>query len=118
MAQHESLNYMEYPATNLEATKAFFTQVFGWQFVDYGPDYASFSEHSLDGGFYRSELVSTTEKGAGLLVFYSANLEDTQAKVEQQGGKINQAIFDFPGGRRFHFIEPSGNEFAVWSEQK
>jgi len=118
MAEHESLNYMEYPASNLEATKTFFGLVFGWQFVDYGPDYASFSEHNLDGGFYRSELTSTTAKGAGLMVFYSAKIEDTQAKIERCGGEISQPLFDFPGGRRFHFIEPSGNEFAVWSEQQ
>ena len=115
--KHESFNYVEFPATDLTANKAFFQQVFDWSFVDYGPDYSSFSEGSLDGGFYRSELSSTTAKGAALLVFYSSALKETKAKVEQHGGVICQDVFDFPGGCRFHFLDPSGNEFAVWSEQ-
>ena len=117
MPKHESINYIEYPATDLAASKRFFERVFGWQFVDYGTDYSAFSESGLDGGFYRSGLASTTAKGSGLIVFYSAHIEQTQTKIEQFGGEINKALFNFPGGRRFHFIEPSGNEFAVWSEQ-
>jgi hypothetical protein len=117
MPEHESINYIEYPAVDLVATKRFFERVFDWQFVDYGADYSAFSESGLDGGFYRSVLASTTAKGSGLMVFYSANIKGTQTKIEQHGGKINKALFNFPGGRRFHFIEPSGNEFAVWSEQ-
>lgn len=116
MNQHEKINYIEYPAKNIDATKRFFETAFGWAFVDYGPDYAAFSNQGLDGGFYRSDLVSDSAKGAALLVFYSQDLESTQRKVEQAGGVISKAIFAFPGGRRFHFTEPSGNEFAVWSE--
>ena len=116
MNEHEKINYVEYPAKNIAATKRFFEMVFGWTFVDYGPDYAAFSNQGLDGGFYKSERVSVSEKGAALIVFYSQNLESTQSKVEQAGGVINKAIFLFPGGRRFHFTEPSGNEFAVWSD--
>ena len=70
----------------------------------------------LDGGFFRSELASTFESGAALIVFFSQNLEVTEVKVKKAGGVVNKEIFSFPGGRRFHFIEPSGNEFAVWSE--
>jgi hypothetical protein len=117
MPEHESINYIEYPAVDLVATKRFFERVFDWQFVDYGADYSAFSESGLDGGFYRSVLASTTARGSGLMVFYSANIKRTQTKIEQHGGKVNKALFNFPGGRRFHFIEPSGNEFAVWSEQ-
>ena len=113
---HEMLNYVEYPARDLEATKAFFTQVFAWQFTDYGPDYTASSGAGLDGGFYRSDLNAQTCKGSALLVFYSSDIAQTQAKIEQAGGEISTALFDFPGGRRFHFVEPSGNEFAVWSE--
>ena len=116
MNEHHKLNYVEFPCTNLGQTKAFFEQVFGWSFVDYGPEYTSFSNQGLDGGFFKSELKATTQTGSALLVFYSARLEDTLAKVEQAGGVIVQPIFTFPGGRRFHFAEPSGNEFAVWSE--
>ena len=116
MNQHEKINYVEYPATDIGATKQFFETVFGWSFVDYGPDYAAFSNQGLDGGFFKSELASTSENGAALIIFYSQNLELTEAKIRRAGGVINKEIFSFPGGRRFHFVEPSGNEFAVWSE--
>ncbi|ARU55827.1 MAG: VOC family protein [Pseudomonadales bacterium] len=117
MNKHEKLNYVEYPAADLEATKAFFTGAFGWSFVDYGPEYTAFAGQGLDGGFFKSDLRSVATNGAALLVFYSDNIEDTQAKVTASGGSINKPVFSFPGGRRFHFIEPSGNEFAVWSDK-
>ena len=113
--QNERLNYVEFPASNIQATKQFFEKAFNWSFVDYGPDYTSFSDQGLDGGFYRADLKSTAANGAALLVLLSENLELTQRNVEKAGGTITQAIFDFPGGRRFHFVEPSGNELAVWS---
>ena len=116
MDQHEKLNYVEFAAKDLLATKAFFTQAFAWDFVDYGPEYTAFSNQGLDGGFYKADLQSHSDNGGALLVFYSQQLEATLAKVEKAGGKINKPIFAFPGGRRFHFIEPSGNEFAVWGE--
>lgn len=116
MNEHEKLNYVEYPASDLEATKAFFGKAFNWAFVDYGPDYAAFSGQGLDGGFFRADLCSTTAAGGALLVFYSRDLEGTLASVGAAGGKIVKPIFSFPGGRRFHFTEPSGNEFAVWSD--
>ena len=117
MSEHEKLDYVEYPAADLEATRAFFSEVFGWSFEQFGPDYCAFSEQGLDGGFYRSELYSSTRNGSALLIFYSADLEATLAKIERAGGRIEKPIFSFPGGRRFHFCEPSGNEFAVWSDQ-
>jgi hypothetical protein len=113
---HGKLNYVEFPCRNLETTKRFFEQAFGWSFVDYGPEYTSFANQGLDGGFFKSDLCATTKTGSALLVFYSARLEETLAKVEAAGGSIIEPIFSFPGGRRFHFTEPSGNEFAVWSE--
>jgi len=116
MKGHEKINYLEFPAANLEATRAFFETVFGWSFSDFGPDYSAFSEASVDGGFYRAELASKTADGGALVVFYSEDLETTQAKIEGAGGVILKTIFDFPGGRRFQFCEPSGNEFAVWSD--
>lgn len=117
MNQHEKINYVEFPAKDIEATKQFFEQAFAWEFVDYGPDYTAFTGEGLDGGFYRIDLSSTEEKGGALLVFYSEDLETTQSNVEQAGGKIIKPIFDFPGGRRFQFLEPSGNELAVWSDK-
>ena len=116
MHQHEKLNYVEFPAVDLEATKAFFGAAFDWQFTDYGPDYSAFSNAGLEGGFYQAELKSRTLVGGALLVFYSANLETTQVKIEKAGGIVAKPTFSFPGGRRFHFYEPSGNEFAVWSD--
>lgn len=116
MRAHEKINYVEFPAKDLAATKAFFEKAFGWSFVDYGETYTAFSDQGLDGGFYESNLASSTEKGSALVVFYSERLEETQARVENAGGRVIQPIFSFPGGRRFHFTEPSGNEFAVWSD--
>ncbi len=116
MNVHEKMNYVEFPAKNLVATKAFFESAFGWSFTDYGPEYTAFENQGLDGGFFQSDLASSTEKGAALIVFYSAQLEATLAKVEKAGGSILKPIYSFPGGRRFHFTEPSGNEFAVWGE--
>lgn len=115
--EHEKLHYVEFQAGDLDASKAFFTTAFGWSFTDYGPEYTSFSNEGLDGGFYKSDKAGTTANGGALLVFYSESLEETQKKVETAGGKIIKEIFDFPGGRRFHFTEPSGNEFAVWSDK-
>jgi len=111
---HQKLNYVEYPARDLTATKAFFQDAFGWSFVDYGPDYTSFSDQGLDGGFFRSEQSATTATGSALLVFYSDHLEETLDRVTSAGGTIVKPVYRFPGGRRFHFTEPSGNEFAVW----
>ena len=116
MNEHEKINYVEYPAKDIGATKKFFEAAFGWSFVDYGTEYSAFSNQGLDGGFFKSELVSISKNGAALIVLYSQNLESTEAKVKKAGGAISKSIFSFPGGRRFHFLEPSGNEFAVWSE--
>jgi predicted enzyme related to lactoylglutathione lyase len=115
MKEHEKINYVEVPAKDIVATKTFFEHVFGWSFVDYGPDYTAFSDEGLDGGFYTSDLNCSTANGSALIVFYSRLLEQTQAKIENAGGSIIQPIFSFPGGRRFHFADPSGNEYAVWS---
>lgn len=110
------INYIEFPARDIPATKQFFEAVFQWSFEDYGPDYTSFSDQGVDGGFFSSDLTSCSDTGAALVVLYSESLETLQAKIEQAGGMITKPIFAFPGGRRFHFTEPSGNELAVWSD--
>ena len=112
----EKINYLEFPCRNIQKSQAFFKEVFGWTFVDYGPDYTAFSNAGIEGGFFKSDLAATTAKGSALTVFYSKDLEGTLARVLKAGGKIIKPIFSFPGGRRFHFIEPSGNEFAVWTD--
>jgi len=116
MSNSEKINYLEFPAKNIPETKLFFSQVFDWKFVDYGPEYVAFSNAGLDGGFYLSNLSSQTVNGSMLTVFYSKDLENTLARIESAGGKIVKPIFSFPGGRRFHFSDPNGNEFAVWSD--
>ena len=115
MNKHEKLNYLEYAAADLSATKRFFETVFAWQFTDYGPEYTAFDNQGLEGGFYKADLASKSDSGAALTVFYSDDIDTTMAKVKAAGGTIVKPIFDFPGGRRFHFEEPSGNEFAVWT---
>lgn len=116
MSNNDNINYVEFPARDIPATKAFFEAVFGWVFVDYGPDYASFSNRGVDGGFFKSDLASSTDNGSALVILYSDALEEAEARVKKAGGVIAEPIFSFPGGRRFHFIEPSGNELAVWSD--
>jgi len=116
MLEHEKINYVEFPAKDIDATKKFFESAFNWSFTDYGPEYSAFENQGLDGGFFKSEKVASTDAGSALIVFYSNELENTRHKVEKAGGTIIKPIFSFPGGRRFHFADPSGNEFAVWSD--
>lgn len=108
------VDYIEFPTTSVGDAKAFFSEVFGWSFTDYGPDYASFHDGRLAGGFRTVAEVAT---GGPLVVLYSTDLEGTRARVVRFGGTIVEEIFEFPGGRRFHFLEPTGNELAVWSDR-
>ena len=116
MNEHEKINYVELPARDIDAVKSFFTKAFDWSFTDYGPEYTSFSGAGLEGGFFKADANSSTTNGSALIVLYSRDLEATQAKIEACGGEICKTIFSFPGGRRFHFCDPCGNEFAVWSD--
>lgn len=114
MREDGKVDYVELPGGGLPGTKAFYTAAFGWSFTDYGPDYAAFNE-GLDGGFHAGQA----DEGAvpkPLVILYAHDLEAMEAKVTAAGGKITRAIFSFPGGRRFHFADPTGNELAVWSE--
>jgi|SRR5690606_5723899 len=117
MPTDRTIDYVELPARDLEAVKAFYSKAFGWTFVDYGPDYCAFNDGRLDGGFYRSDRSSSTANGAALVVLYADELESTRDRVVESGGTIVKPIFTFPGGRRFHFADPAGNELAVWSER-
>ena len=107
------MDYVEFPGTDLPKTKAFYEEVFGWKFTDYGPDYTSFEDGRLAGGFWKSPAVV---RGGCLVVIYAADLEAVQAEVSAAGCQIVKPIFSFPGGRRFQFTDPNGNELAVWSE--
>ena len=110
--KHEQIQYVEFLSKDLERIKKFYTESFGWTFTDYGPEYTAFSGDYVDGGFTLGE----PQKGSVLVILYSEKLEDTREKVAKAGGAIVKDIFSFPGGRRFHFSDPDGNELAVWSE--
>lgn len=116
MATDRRIDYIEFPAADLEKAKAFYSGAFGWSFTDYGPDYCAFHDGRLDGGFYRAPLRASASEGSALVVIYAADLEATHGRVTEHGGTIVREIFSFPGGRRFHFADPNGNELAVWSE--
>ncbi len=116
MSHNNQINYIEFQSRDLAASKAFFGEVFDWSCIDYGPDYASFIGQGVDGGFFSSEGAASCDAGSVLVVLYADDLEATLARVEGAGGTVLKPIFSFPGGRRFHFTEPGGNELAVWSE--
>lgn len=113
MRAENRIDYVEIPVTDLEKTRDFFSSLFGWSFQAWGDDYMSFNDGRLDGGFRRSpEPAAAT---GVLVVFYSENLERDVDKVKKLGATISEAIFSFPGGRRFHFVDPVGTEYAMWS---
>jgi predicted enzyme related to lactoylglutathione lyase len=107
------MDYVEFPASDIDATRRFYSAVFGWRFTDYGPHYTSFFDGRLGGGFTMS---AKPVKGGPLVVLYAKALEEIQQKVIAAGGRIVIETFEFPGGRRFHFSDPNGNQLAVWSE--
>jgi len=110
----QRVDYIELSVTDVAAAKRFYGTAFGWRFEDYGPDYASFADGRLTGGFARTEPVRT---GGPLVVIFAVDLEATERRVQAAGGRVVRPIFTFPGGRRFHFTDPSGNELAVWSDR-
>lgn len=112
---HHTIDYLELAAPNLAASKSFYTNVFGWSFNDYGPDYAGI--RSPDGGDEVGGLNSGRAAGPGLplVIIYSDDLAATVDAVRTAGGRITEDPFEFPGGRRFHFTDPGGNELAVWT---
>ncbi len=116
MDQANKIIYVEFPASDLDRTRTFFEQVFGWTFTNYGADYTSFADGQISGGFFRSDLRALTAAGSVLVVIFHPQLEDALQQVVEHGGKITRDIFSYPGGRRFHFTEPSGNELSVCSE--
>ncbi len=107
------IDYVEFLTTDIEKTKKFFNVLFGWKFTDYGPDYTSFDDGQMLGGFRIADAVPAASP---LIVIYSTDLETMLESVRSNGGTIAKEIFEFPGGRRFHFVEPGRNELAVWSD--
>jgi predicted enzyme related to lactoylglutathione lyase len=109
------IDYVEFPATDIGAIKQFYAGVFGWQFEDYGPEYTAFQDGRLSGGFFLAEKAAA---GGPLVVIYASALEAVEQKIKAAGGRIVKDTFSFPGGRRFHFSDPSGNQLAVWSDRE
>ena len=112
-AYDRRIDYIEFPSRDAAKAKEFYTAAFGWKFEDYGPEYTSFHDGRLAGGF---SSLKGEQPAKPLVVIYAADLEGAQRAVEQAGGKITRPVYSFPGGRRFHFTDPNGNELAVWSE--
>ena len=110
------INYIEIQTRDLEVAKDFFGKLFGWKFQDWGPDYCAFNDGRMEGGFAKSDKCATTANGSVLVVFYAEDLEASLERVIECGGKIVREIVSFPGGRRFQFADPNGNEFAIWSD--
>ena len=115
MSTNNHIDYVEFPMTDNAETKKFYSKVFGWKFTDWGPNYISFEGAGVDGGFNGFEDAEITSPGI-LPVLYADDLPSKLAEVESAGGKILKPIYEFPGGKRFHFQDPNGNELAVWSE--
>ena len=109
-----NISYIEFKAKDLKEIKKFYNSTFGWVFKDWGDNYVSFSESGVKGGF---EKTDTDIKNGVLIVLYHEDLEKVKGAIETNDGKITKDIFEFPGGRRFHFEDPSGNELSVWSEK-
>lgn len=113
--QDRRIDYIEFPVADVAAARRFYSAVFGWTFTDYGPDYTSFEDGRLGGGFRGGEPARA---GGPLVVVYAMDLDAIAAAVTAAGGRITQPPFDFPGGRRFHFVDPCGHELAVWSDPR
>ena len=96
--------------------KVFYSDVFGWGYVDYGPSYAAITGAGMDGGFDANAGARKPSDQGALIVLYSDDLDASEQAVKQVNGVITVPIFDFPGGRRFHFKDPNGNELAVWTK--
>jgi hypothetical protein len=114
-AQHDRrIDYIELPAADIGATKRFYERAFGWKFTDYGPDYTAFEDGRLTGGFHTGAPVV---RGGALVILFAVDIDDAERRVTDAGGTIVTPTFSFPGGRRFHFTDPSGNELAVWTDR-
>ena len=107
------INYIEFKSTNLAATKTFYEDCFNWTFTDYGPTYTSFEGAGIAGGF---ELTEEEIVNGVLVVIVHQDLPATKQKIIEAGGTITVDILSFPGGERFQFLDPSGNELSVWRE--
>lgn len=111
---HHKIHYIELPALNLSDMKDFYSTVFGWTFTDYGPTYAAFHGAGIEGGFDEDKTYISPKAAGAFVILYSDDLDATESAIVKAGGKIKVPTYDFPGGKRFHFMDPNGNELGVW----
>lgn len=118
MHRHHAIDYVELTVTDLDEAKRFYTAAFGWKFNDYGPEYAGIQsplgESAPEVGGLR--LDTEVRTGGPFVLLYSTDLDQTVQAVTDAGGRVVDGPYEFPGGRRFHFHDPSGNELGVWAE--
>jgi predicted enzyme related to lactoylglutathione lyase len=112
-----TIDYVEIPSRDVQKSRAFFEAFVGWKFTDYGPDYVSFEDGRINGGFFTSDKVSSTASGSALAVIFTPDLERFREKTIKLGATITRDTFSFPGGRRFQFAEPGGSEFSIWTDK-
>lgn len=115
--QHHAIDYVEFTVTDLAEAKRFYTEAFGWQFNDYGPGYAGIRSPQGDSEVGGLRLDETVRAGGPLVLLFSADLDTSVQAVKDAGGQVVDGPYEFPGGRRFHFTDPSGNELGVWAER-
>jgi predicted enzyme related to lactoylglutathione lyase len=108
------INFIELPARNIGAAKSFYADAFGWAMTDYGPTYSCTLTGDVDLGL---QADGTSATAGPMAVIAVDDLEGTLAAVQKAGGTITKPIFGFPGGRRFHFRDPNGNELAAWKAE-
>lgn len=114
--KHHTIHYIELPAISVANMKTFYGSVFGWTFTDYGPEYVAFHGAGVEGGFEQSRDYIAPQEAGAFVILYSDDLEASEAAIIKAGGKLHRPTYSFPGGRRFHFHDPSGNELGVWTE--
>lgn len=115
--ENKKINYIEFSAPDqktLNKTTEFYSKVFGWNYKYWGDDYADTQDSGISSGFNGSK---GQKNKSPLVVLFAENLEATKSEIEGAGAEITVDIFSFPGGRRFHFKDPAGNELAVWSDK-
>jgi predicted enzyme related to lactoylglutathione lyase len=111
--RHHRVDFFELPVVDMSAAKAFYAAAFGWAFEDWGPDYADIKGAGLSGGL--RAVPEAAPSGGVLVILYSEDLEASEKAVVAAHGKVTER-HDFPGGRRFHFADPSGNQLAIWTK--
>ncbi|RBY86387.1 VOC family protein [Blastococcus sp. TF02A-30] len=113
--RHHAIDYVELTVPDLAEAERFYAEAFGWEFTDYGPGYAGIRSGDGEVGGLRLD-AEPPKPGGPLVLLFSDDLDATVAAVEAAGGRVTAGPYEFPGGRRFHFTDPGGNELGVWAE--